>query len=232
MSYEPKAKNYEPRAISYKLKHKHLIIIASLLLAIVLSFAFPRTKYTSTNFISHLKIPYKFAEWQGKDVTSELNIQVEDDRYSFLGDFLAHEYINIKGENLLFIILDAGNFHHPNVCFTSSGFKLKELNNTEFNTLNHTFKAHTVYTQRERESFLVFYWIVIDKDIAHEWIEQKAKQLYFSMFNKKRVGLMVRIDIPTKEENIEDAFTLAKQFINDLSQTLPLEQADYIFGEK
>jgi len=28
--------------------------------------------------------------------------------------------------------------------------------------------------------------------VAHEWIEQKAKQLFFSVFGKKRVGLMVR----------------------------------------
>lgn len=198
----------------------------------VLSFAFPKAKYTGTNFISQLDIPYKFNEWVGKDVTSELNIQAENDRYSFVGDVLAYEYVNKQGKNLLFIILDAGNFHHPKVCFTSSGFKLKELNDTEFNALNRTFKAHTLYAQRGKESFLIFYWIVIDKNIAHEWIEQKVRQLYFSMFNKKRVGLMIRIDIPTREENIKDALALAKHFINDLSEILKKEQLDYIFGER
>jgi EpsI family protein len=195
------------------------------------SYAFPRVKYVGTNFISKLEVPVESPEWKGRDVTSSLNINVEEMRFGFINEALGHEYVNSQGKNLLFIILDAGNFHHPKNCFISSGFKIKELPDTEFNLPGRDLKAHTLFTERGKNSFLSFYWIVIDKNIAHEWIEQKLKQLYFSIFNKKTVGLMVRVDIPAREDNIEDAITLAKQFVNDLNQTLQPEHADYILGE-
>lgn len=219
--------------MSYKLRpSKFRIVVILLLLSIILSFAFPKARYEGTGFISQLKIPDTFSEWQGKDITGNLDLNMEADRYKFISGALAYEYVNKDGMKLLFIILDAGNFHHPKVCYTSAGFTVKELKDAEFHTLNSTLKAHTLYTEKGGEGFLSFYWISIDKKIAHEWIEQKIKQLYFSLFNKKRVGLMVRIDIPAKEENIKDAIIPAEQFVRDLSKALPSEDADYIFGGK
>ena len=43
---------------------------------------------------------------------------------------------------------------------------------------------------------------------------------------------MVRIDIPVKENDIEDASNLANQFANDLNHALNTDNADYIFGGK
>ena len=208
------------------------IVIILLLSSIILSFAFPKAKYEGTGFISQLKIPDTFSEWQGKNITENLDLSAEEDRYKFISGALAYEYVNKDGMKLLFIILDAGNFHHPKVCYSSAGFKVKDLKDAEFHTLNSTLKAHALYTEKGGEGFLSFYWISIDKKIAHEWIEQKIKQLYFSLFNKKRVGLMVRIDIPTQEENIKDAIIPAERFVSDLSQALTPEKADYIFGRK
>lgn len=212
-------------------KNKFYIVVILLLSAMLLSFALPRTQHASTNLISQLEIPYMISGWLGKDVREVLGLNLEDDKYNFFSEAFAHEYSNRDGENLIFIILDAGNFHHPNVCFTSAGFEIKELDDTEFHTLDRTFKAHTLYTERETESYLSFYWISINKKIVHAWTEQKAKQLYFSLFNKKNVGLMVRIDIPAGENDIDDAMLLAKKFLNDLSDVLQPEHADYIFGK-
>ena len=158
---------------------KTLLVIILLLSSIILSFAFPRAKYAGTGFISKLKMPYTFFEWQGKDITEKLDLKVEDDKYKFISGALAYQYVNRDRENLLFLILDAGNFHHPQVCFTGAGFTIKELKDTEFHTLNRTFKAHTLYIEKGGESFLSFYWISIDKKIAHEWIEQKNKTAVF-----------------------------------------------------
>jgi len=216
--------------MSYKLKS--WIVIMLLLFAIALSFTLPRIRYVGTNFVSQLKMPLIIKDWKGEDVSTKLNINYNDDRYNFLGKARAYEYSNKNGRKLFFIILDAGNFHYPNICFTSSGFKIRELKKTEFNnTKGYTFKSHTLYTEKGQENLLVFYWISIDKKIVPEWAEQKLKQLYFSLFNKKRVGLMIRIDIPIKKNDIEDGLSLAKQFIDDLIQTIPPEQAEYIFGQ-
>jgi EpsI family protein len=211
-------------------KTKTIIVIFLLISTVLLSYIIPETKYTGTKFISELKIPLTFPGWSGKDVTGTLNINYEESTFNFINDALAHLYLNNAGKSLYFIILDAGNLHNPKSCFTSAGYKIKELEDTEFIISNHNFKAHTLFTQTGKDSFLSFYWIVVDKHIANQWIEQKLKQLYFSLFNAKRVGLMMRIDIPAKDNEIKEVDALARQFIEKLNQALSPEQADYIFG--
>src|SRR4030067_3075748 len=194
--------------MSYKLKT--WIVILVLTSAAILSFAFPKAKYEGTGFILKLEIPFVLSNWVGKDVGPKLNIKPDEDLFNFISDFLAYQYVNKQGETLTFIILDAGDFYHPKVCFSSAGYKIKEMDDTEFNITGRTLKTHTLFTEKGNETFLSFYWIVIDKNVTHEWIEQKLKQLYFSLFNKKRVGLMVRIDIPTTKDNIKDAMNIAE----------------------
>ena len=208
-----------------------IAIVILLISAIALSFVLPRSKYSGTNFLSNTKIPTSLSEWSGKDVSAALALNSIGDQYNFISEAIAYQYINKEGKKLLFIILDAGNFHHPKNCFISSGYRTSDLSDTVFHASNHSFKAHCLFTEKGTETFLSFYWIIIDKEIAHAWIDQKIKQVFFSLFNKKRVGLMVRIDIPTEEKNIEASMDLARQFIKDLIQSLPPEQAGYIFGK-
>ncbi|MHC4322204.1 MAG: exosortase C-terminal domain/associated protein EpsI, partial [Planctomycetota bacterium] len=169
--------------------------------------------------------------WSGVDVTDQLNLDFDKNWNKFISEALVYQYIHKGGQQVNFIILDAGNFHHPNACFTSAGFQIRELPEREFHLKGRTLKSHTLFTERANESFLSFYWIIIDKKIAHEWIEQKIKQLFYSLFNRKRIGLMVRVDIPAKEDSINNAMVIADQFVSDLSEELKPEQADYIFGE-
>lgn len=213
-------------------KIKPLLTIIFVLSALVLSFAFPRTKYAGTDFISKTEIPSLLPGWEGKDMTTQLGLDTNDKKYNFINQALAYQYVNREGKKLLFIVLDAGDFHPPKACFTSAGFKITELTDTLIHTTDHSLKAHTLLTEKGTETFLSLYWISVDKKIIHEWMEQKLMQFYFSIFNKKRIGLMVRLDISTKKDDTEEALAIAKQFINDLSQLLPPEQAEYIFGKK
>ncbi|MDD4938635.1 MAG: hypothetical protein PHI60_00530 [Candidatus Omnitrophica bacterium] len=51
------------------------------------------------------------------------------------------------------------------------------------------------------------------------------------MFNKKKVGLMARLDIPSSEDNINGSLKLAREFIEDISGRIPQEESAYIFGK-
>jgi EpsI family protein len=211
---------------------KVLIAVILLIATMAVSNALPKAKYIGTNFITNLQVPLTLPGWQGKNVTNFLNLNLEEARFGFINDALAYEYVNNNAERLLFIILDAGNFHHPKNCFVSSGYDIKEIPDAQFNLKGQPLKAHALYSAKGTQDYIHYYWIVINKNNAHQWVEQKLKQLYFSMLNKKRVGLMVRIDVPVKESNTENAFTLAEQLITDLYDTLGSEQIDYIFGKQ
>ena len=212
---------------------KPVIAIIFLVLIMAGSFVMPQAEYKGSGYISKLKVPDSFSGWTGRDVRKEVGLgNLDSATYNFVSGAIANQYINPNKGSLLFIILDAGNFHHPKVCFTGAGFEIKDLPDIELRIGNRTLIAHALYTTKNRTNTLSLYWIVIDKNIAHEWIEQKAKQLLFSLFGKQRVGLMVRVDIPATEDTIDEAMVLAKEFINDLSMNLQSEDVDYILGTK
>jgi len=213
-------------------KAKFISVILILLVSITISNVFPKAKYEGTDFISNLKIPDSFSGWHGKDVSDALGINSNSPTFAFISDAQAYQYFNEEGRSLLFIILDASNFHHPKNCFIGAGYKIKELPDSEFHLSDRSLKTHALYSTKGGASYHHFYWIVIDKNITHEWVKQKFKQLYFSLLGKQRMGLMVRIDIPIKEYNIADATYMANEFINGLSRTLSPEQAGYIFGAR
>jgi len=103
---------------------KQIFVVAVIGIAILIAFALPKPKYQGLNILKQINIPTEFGQWSGKDVAQDLNIN--DDRYKFISDIFARTYTNKEGASLLFLILDAGNFHNPKVCFGSSGYTIKE----------------------------------------------------------------------------------------------------------
>jgi len=211
-----------------KAMRKKLIIIFLLIATLAISYATPRSKYKSPNLVNSLDIPLRMQGWVSKNISKQLDLT--DQRFNFVSDIFARLYSNAYRENLLFLILDAGNFHNPKVCFGTSGYKVKELPDTEFNANGHKFKAETVYFESSKDSYVVIYWICINKKQVN-WTEQKLVQLWYSLFNKEKIGLMGRIDIATKEAKIPDAIKLAQGFISQISLQIPPEETEYLFGK-
>lgn len=207
---------------------RYIIISCFLILVIGISFGMPKVKYKSSEIISKLKIPLHINNWQGQDISDKLDMG--DERYNFISEVFARVYANEYGESLLFLILDAGNFHNPKVCFGSAGYKNKDLTSTEFKVNNQTVKASTVLFEKKDYSYLVLYWICMDKKRI-DWTKQKIIQLFYSLFNKEKIGLMVRLDIPVYGDKTDNAVRLAGEFIDEIAAHIPSDQADYIFGK-
>ncbi len=208
-------------------KKKLWIILGVVAVAAGLTYGMPRAKYKSPDVISKLDIPYRMIGWQGK--TLDMSGQLTDERYNFISRIFSRRYVNSLGEPVVFTILDAGNFHNPKVCLGGSGFTSRDLPETEFKAGNKTFKATTVYFEKPGEGYLVIYWISINKKLV-DWNQQKLLQLVSSIFNKEKVGLLVRFDIPCRKEQIPRAAELAQTFISDLAPKLSTEDSEYLFG--
>ncbi len=209
-------------------RQKPFVIIIILALAIIVSFALPKAKYKSLNILDQIRIPETAADWSSKDISKEFN--TDDERYNFLSDIFARIYTDKNDNNLLFLVLDAGNFHNPKVCFSASGYKVKELTDTELKVAGRSFKAISLYTQRGNEGIVLLYWLCIDKKIT-SWTGQKLKELWASVFQTKKAGLMIRLEIPAQEKSTEAALAFGKKFLNDLSSNLSPDQLDYLFGK-
>lgn len=208
--------------------NKRVCVASALLMSAIISyFCLPMAKYAGQDIIPQLNIPLKVNHWHGRGVEQEW---MEGREYNFIGQILHREYVNMDGQSLYLLVLEGGNFHNPKVCSYGAGFKVQELNDYEFRISDRVFKAHSLYLEHVTGGFLTIYWICVDKDIA-DWTGHKARQLWYSLINKKRASLMLRLDIPCKKDHMDAGFRLADKFMTDLCQTIAPDHMDYIFGK-
>lgn len=213
---------------------KPLVTGILLVSAIAVSFLLPKPKYESLNILSNLNMPVEFAGWKSTDISKQLNIRegdLKDDRYNFVNDIFARVYKNNKGQELLLLILDAGNFHNPKVCYTSSGFAIRDMGEVNFQTNEKTFHATALQMSKQEYQMSLFYWLTIDKKIVN-WTGQKITEFWSSLLNKKKAGLMVRLEIPSLKGREGDSLLLGRDFIQTLDQELNTEQKEYLFGRQ
>lgn len=176
-------------------------------------------------------IPKDSLSWQSRQVELRTN-NPEGEAYNFISRIFARQYVNKiePAQKAFLVVLDAGNFHYPNVCFRGAGFTPEELPSRELNLgANAKLTAHLLLNKKGKEEYLSIYWICIDKKIVPTWAEQKAKQLFYSLFNKKRVGLMVRVDVPVVDD-VDKTVGIAEGFLKDVYGEISLEYREYIFG--
>ena len=178
-------------------------------------------------------MPVSAGEWTSEDVGGDI-LDEGDDKYNFISDVFARIYGIPSGHSLLFIILDAGNFHHPKVCFGSSGYQIKELEDTRFDINDRAFMAKTILAEKSDEAYVLIYWMVIDGNRVN-WAEQKIKEFFRALLNKRRTGLMMRLDIPldvpVSEGNAKAAIDFARVFISDIASEMSEQDRLYIFGK-
>ena len=209
-------------------------VVVGLFLVLCISVVYfaPKAKYRGKAITAEILdgIPMDAGSWRGRDVRNMGN-DLKDEVYNFLSKVFARYYVDSADmkKSVFLIVLDAGNFHYPKVCFRGAGFTSEELPQRELNLGHGKLKVHLMLNEKKGERSLSIYWISIDKKIVPTWAQQKIKQLYYSLFNKERVGLMMRVDIPVTK-NIDNSVEIAKNFLNDLYQTTPLQHRDYIFG--
>jgi EpsI family protein len=208
--------------------NKTLIALTLIALTAAASFLLPKVKYTSPDILGQLRVPEKFHYWTSQDVSSQFN--PNDLSYNFISRVLAREYSNKYKQHLTFLILDAGNFHNPKVCYASSGYKSRDLDVPPIKIKDRILKPNAVFFEKPGESYVIVYWITINKQ-AVNWTGQKLLQLWYSLFNKEKTGLMVRLDIPSTAQTTDLALKLAQEFISQLAPEIPSDQQDYLFGK-
>jgi len=209
------------------MKTRLYITIFLLLSTITIAFALPKPQYQSPDIIGKLTIPGTMRSWRSQDISTLLT-QNKDDRYNFISDVFARRYKTNFGE-LTFFVLDAGNFHHPRICFRSSGYKIKALDDTELKSKNRTFQAKTLFAQKKSGGTVIIYWMIINKKQVN-WTEQKFQHIWHQLFNKEKVGVMGRIDIPIDGNNTNLAVNLAQKFMRDIIPLISDDDAGYMFG--
>ena len=221
--------------ININIKKKAGLTLVFIMLGVSIGYVYfaPKVKYLGKSLTAGIlnSIPSKTQNWRGRDI-KEQSLDLDDEIYSFISRIFAKQYINLNNsdKNLALVVLDAGNFHYPKVCFAGAGFKTEELPRRELNLQSGKIKAHLMLSEKKGARILSVYWICIDKEIIPTWAEQKVKQFFYSLFNKKKIGLMMRVDIPVYK-NIDESLLLAESFLDALYQGIPKEYREYVFGE-
>jgi len=211
-----------------------MIIAGTVLLSAVLCVYFvPRAKYTGKAITKDIlnSIPEKGRFWETRGV-NDLKEGLDGAVYNFVSKIFARQYVNSKNpkQALFLVVVDAGNFHYPKVCFEGTGYDSEELAARDLAIGPGKLQAHLLLNKKGEEATLSVYWICIDKKIVPTWARQKVKQLFYSLFNKERVGLMIRVDIPVSED-INKSIEITQDFLKDLYRSTPETYRGYIFSE-
>ena len=101
------------------MKTRLYITILLLLATILICFALPKPHYESPDIIGTLDYPSRHARLAQQGYGERLNLK-QDDRYLFISDVFPCGFTETAtGRACFFLVLDAGNFHHPKVCFVA-----------------------------------------------------------------------------------------------------------------
>lgn len=203
------------------------LILALLMAALLLSYSTPRKKYVSPGILKTIHLPDQTGSWSGENF--ENNLRLGEGLLTYLSDIKTKKYLR-NGQVLYVTLMDAGNFHHPKLCFTGSGYTAEDLQDTTFQIQKRSFKAPTVFFKKPNESILVMYWLCVDQERVN-WAQQKTREFWYALLGKKRTGFIVRLDIPTLEQDIPAAVQAAQNLVESLAETIPPDQAAYIFGK-
>jgi len=208
--------------------NKTIISALILFMAIVLAFGFPRHKYEGSHILSSLDLSQDIPGWDGEDVSYKIDLRGQ--KMNFLSHVLAMEYSKDKGPMILLLILDADNFHYPKTCVGGAGFDSEDLEDIAFKIPHHAWKAKAIYFQKGDDGFLTVYWMCINKKQV-DWTSQKFIQLWYSLFNLPKTGVMVRLDIETPRGKIAEATKSIQELLTALSSQISAEGQDYLFSK-
>ncbi len=210
------------------MKIRTLLVILVLAATIVVNFALPKPKYQSTDILSKLDVPMRFKSWIGKDVSDQIN--PNDMRYNFISRLFVRAYVNRYRQGLTFVLLDAGNFHNPRVCYTASGFTYTEVPPKTIRVGEKTIQPNVAYFEKQGQGLLIVYWISINKRIV-DWKEQKFIEFWYTLTQQKKTGLMVRMEIPAQPDTLDIALKVAEDFMGSLAESVSQEDKEYLLGK-
>jgi EpsI family protein len=188
-------------------------------------------------------IPKQFGDW--KESPSDL-LQMDltagregdpttDNPYD---DVLMRTYINTKGQQIMLALAYGKSqkqeikIHRPELCYIAQGYQVKSIKPINVKVENKVISAKAMLASSNNRSEIVLYWIRIGNIIS-----QNAWQTRFYIFKQglKGIvadGILVRTSqIMEKDLTESTSIQIQKQFINELTNSLPISQSHLLLPE-
>lgn len=208
------------------MKKYRLITILILILTMLYTVYFNKKQSINTKILDKITLPIDLETFQqhnnDNDLTTTDKTKLKETYFQSMA------YKHQQGDILYLTLIDGTNFHHPKTCYKNSGYTIKDLNDNIFIIKNKEIRTYTLLLEKANEKVLMFYWIVLNKEII-DWNKQKVEKFLSSLQNKNTDSLFIRIDIPIKN-NIAESKKIAQEFITELSNQSDPNILSNIFG--
>lgn len=182
-------------------------------------------------------VPSTFAGWRElKEVTPVLpdpTVQaVLDATYS---QTLARTYVNDRGQYVMLTIAygsdqnsEATAAHRPEFCYTGAGFRVREHGTHEVRVGAHSLTVRQLIGTRESRVEPISYWVTLDESATLPGVGRKLAQIRYGLKGQIADGMLIRVS--TIDTDIEAAYAVHDQFIQDLRAHLPESFRGRFFG--
>lgn len=181
--------------------------------------------------------PREFDSW--KMDSSNAVILVNPDNTEFLdkiyNQVLNRTYVNSEGDHIMLSIAYGGNqsadmqVHRPEICYTTAGFDIGNLNKTFINTSFGNIPVMRVVAKQGARNEPITYWIRVGDSLTRGWVEQHLTAMAYSLTGTIPDGLLFRISTISNDE--QNAFRIQEKFLSDILEAMRSEDRYWLIGQ-
>lgn len=180
--------------------------------------------------------PRSFAGWS-EDTRGPVQL-VSPDQQAVLNKIynqtLSRTYVNAAGDRVMLSVAYGGDqsdgtrAHRPDVCYPAQGFQMRSDRASTVSVGTHQVRSRQLVAQLGNRIEPITYWTVVGERIALSGTEQKLAQLAYSTRGVIPDGMLVRVS--TIDPNPERAYTVQRQFIEEMATTVSGPNRARVFG--
>jgi len=223
-------------------KFRHIIFAVAMCLSSLIAWGVTPHKYWAEHIGSPkyaAELPHQFGPWKQAEHVDGNNVidpQLQEAVDNLYSQTVSRIYIHVPTGRIFMLSAAYGDvqtfskqLHRPEACYSSQGFKIKQLSPSSFNVANHEVSTMKMTATHGARNERVTYFIRIgDRVISGPPSALNYARLNMGLKGYISDGLLFRISEITDDTKSSDA--LQDDFLTQMVTVLPVDKRQIIIG--
>lgn len=183
-----------------------------------------------------LMIPKNFKGWSEQKVNSAsiVNPQQKETLDTIYSQTLSRVYKN--GDDVIMLSIaygenqsDATSLHYPEVCYPSQGYRVKSIQNYDFNSIFGRLEVKRLIAERQVADEFITYWTTLGSNVVRGKTLTKVQQIKYGLKGYVPDGMLFRVSSVGGDAGKQ--FSSQERFVNDLLTAMPITYRSRFIGD-
>lgn len=183
-------------------------------------------------------VPRAFGDWRVDESLIPLRVspEVQAQLDKVYDQTLARTYINSQGQRVMLSIAYGGDqtkalqLHRPEVCYAAQGFSVSKALAATLDVGKHeaAITVRRLVARLGQRTEPIMYWMRVGDNVVSGRLGQALARYEYGLNGLIPDGVLVRVSSISNDVNT--AYAVQTQFIDDLSAALGQRSRDFFFG--